>query len=103
MKNILIVEDDDVQREALCHIIKETNNTFSIHTASNYNEAAKIYEQIDIDLFLLDVDLSSSNSEKNGIEIGINLRTIKKYLQTPVIYITGIPEKLHSYLKHAFR
>lgn len=96
MKNILIVEDDGMQREGLCHIINEYNNAFNIHIASNYNEACKIYENIDIDLFLLDVDLSSSNSEKNGIDIGINIRTQKKYIQTPIIYITGVPEKLHS-------
>lgn len=96
MKNILIVEDEPHQMHCLKIILKEYNNNFIIHTASNAIEASDIYNNKTIDLFILDVDLSSTNSDKNGIDIGISLRADRPYSNTPIIYITGVPEKMHS-------
>ncbi|MBQ9701304.1 MAG: response regulator transcription factor, partial [Lachnospiraceae bacterium] len=67
---------------------------FEIFTASNSKEAISIYNSKLIDLFILDVDLSLSNSDMSGIDIGIHIRTNSRYNYTPIIYITGVPEKI---------
>lgn len=96
MKNILIVEDDIFQCKYITNTLIYFDSDFVIHTATNAEDATLIYTSHDIDLFILDVDLSPSGSLKTGIDIGKSLRQDNKYKNTPIIYITGVPEMIHS-------
>lgn len=96
MKNILIVEDDILQNNFIAKVLMDFDPHFVIHTTFNAEEATIIYTSHDIDLFILDVNLSPSGSSENGIDIGKNLRQDNKYKNTPIIYITGIPEMIDS-------
>lgn len=96
MKNILIVEDEPLQVRNLERILTDYNDKFTIYTASNSTDAAVIYTDKPIDLFILDVDLSLADSDKNGIDLGIALRIHKQYLNTPIMYVTSIQEKIQS-------
>ncbi len=96
MKNILIVEDDILQCEYITNTLIDFNFDFVIHSAINAKDATLIYTTHSIDLFILDVDLSPSGSPKTGIDIGKALRQENKYKNTPIIYITGVPEMIHS-------
>lgn len=95
MLNILIVEDEKLQTEALREMLLTYNPKFNV--AHNANNAISISSDYDIDLFILDVDLSdnsdSDNSNISGIDIGLKLRNSSKYSTTPIIYLTGVPEK----------
>ncbi len=96
MKTILIVEDDESQSNALQSILLEYNDALSIFTAQDINTATYIFEHTSIDLFLLDIDLDSCDSTQSGIDIGLALRSHIRYCNTPIIYITGIPELIHT-------
>lgn len=100
MLNILIVEDEKLQTEALKEILLMYNPEFNIFVAHNANSAINISTDYDIGLFILDVDLSadpdSDNTNISGIDIGLKLRNSSKYNTTPMIYLTGIPEKIHQ-------
>lgn len=96
MKKILIVEDDMVQLDGIAAILNQIDNSFEIYKSRDSSQAIHISQTVDIDLFILDVDLSITNSVDSGIDIGINLRHSIKYKNTPIIYITSIPEKIHT-------
>ena len=74
MLNILIVEDEKLQTEALREMLLTYNPKFNIYVAHNANNAISISSDYDIDLFILDVDLSdnsdSDNSNISGIDFG---------------------------------
>lgn len=96
MKNILIVEDDKLQANAIENALKNINPDFIVYIATDSVAALEIYTKNIIDLFILDVDLSLTTSPKNGIDIGKTLREHPKYKSIPIIYITSIPEMIHS-------
>lgn len=100
MLNILIVEDEKLQSEALKDMLLMYNPEFNIFIAHNANSAINISTDYDIGLFILDVDLSadpdSDNTNISGIDIGLKLRNSSKYSTTPIIYLTGVPEKIHQ-------
>lgn len=56
--NFLIVEDDNIQLTGLKYIIEEEYADAVVNTASTYNDAITIIDSFDIDIFLLDIDLS---------------------------------------------
>ncbi len=96
LKNILIIEDDEIQLNGIKATLKNYDKNFVIYTTTNDLDAAKIYESQTIDLFFLDVDLTNAGSDETGIDIGKKLRTLDRYKTTPIIYITGVPEMIHS-------
>lgn len=93
MSNILIVEDDSIQLTALSNIIKEYNREWSVYTAANFDSAIQILTNTTIHLFFLDIKFSQNLEEQNGIDLGVHIRSINHYINTPIIYIT-------SYLEH---
>lgn len=64
--NFLIVEDDNIQLTGLKHIIEEEYADAVVNTASTYNDAITIIDSFDIDIFLLDIDLSRWRKDRIG-------------------------------------
>ncbi len=89
MLNILIVEDSAVILEYLSKIIQKANSDWNISTCTNYKTALNLAKQIYFDLFILDYELNKENPEENGISLGLALRNMSYYQNTPVIFETS--------------
>lgn len=96
MKHYLIVDDDTNQITGLSNIIKKYNSEIEIQTATNITDALQILSSAFIDLFLLDISLSEEELSSDGIELGMMIRSIKKYKQTPIIYITSFSNRIQD-------
>lgn len=94
MYTVLIVEDDINQLDALSLIINQYNNKFTIFKADSYSAAVEYLDKYNINIFILDVDLSRTSNDFNGIRLGSLIRSKYKYIYTPIIFITSIPEKI---------
>ena len=87
--NILIVEDNDIQLQSLYKILSEkyTEDSFTYMLADNYDEAIRIINTNNIDIFILDIALS--DNPNGGIDIARFIRFKKNMPYTPIIFIPG--------------
>lgn len=83
--NLLIVEDDEIQRRNLKLMLQELEEEFNFFEASNLKDAIIIMDDNKIDLFYLDQNLPDGS----GIELGKKIREIDKYKLTWIIFITS--------------
>lgn len=83
---ILIVEDDIVIANDLTAIVQNEGYQV-IKTAYNYNQAIKAIEFYEIDLIILDINLTDSHS---GIDVA---NYIIKHKKIPFIYLTSYSTK----------
>lgn len=99
MKTVLIVEDNVRSMEMLVKIIKDLRGDVNIKTASTLEEAGILVMQNNIDLFMLDIILNSSNpGDVSGMKFAEYIRTFQKYKFTPIIFITALEDpQLHAY------
>ncbi len=105
MHNILIVEDDDTQRNSLYDTIHNKYPGWRILTASNYQEALDLVSQsIDIkqyfSLFLLDIQLSCQSDDFNGFTLSTHIRSQKEYYNTSLLFLTSVSDKIQFALSH---
>lgn len=84
MNNILIVEDDVIQRENLKKLLSEIYTSLNLYEAESQEEAMKISKTVPIDIFYIDVSLKNSS----GIDFAKELRKIKRYEFTWIVFIT---------------
>lgn len=97
MLNILILEDNIIQLNALASILEQNLEHAVILKAPDYNTAMKYLENHTIQFFLLDIELDAKHSDaKTGIDFGNHIRTIPKYQITPILFITSIPDKINA-------
>lgn len=98
MKHYLIVDDDVTQLTGLYNVIKEFDHSIEIHTTTNLTDALQILSSFFIDLFLLDISLSANKdtTSTDGIELGMIIRSMNKYKQTPIIYITSFSNRIQD-------
>lgn len=73
--NILLLEDEKIQREALASIIKSNFVDVRIYKAESKKEALKIINEKDVHLFFIDIHLKDSS----GLELA------KKYDNMKII------------------
>ncbi|MNK31466.1 putative transcriptional regulatory protein pdtaR [compost metagenome] len=85
-KNILLVEDDFLNRRLAKKILVE--NGYRILEANNTIEASELLKKEDIDLAVLDINLGTD--ERDGISIGKELS--EKY-RIPFVYLTAYDNK----------
>lgn len=95
MKTILIIEDDDIQRNNLAHIILEYNPKINLLQASSAKMAYNILRKEQIDLFYIDVNLP----DFNGLELAKKIRLLENYKLTWIVFITSHVE----YMLQAFK
>ncbi|AYF55267.1 response regulator transcription factor [Clostridium botulinum C] len=84
MYSILIVEDDEFQRASLKKMLQSLNKRFNIYEASNALDAFNLAKDIEINLFLVDIELE----ESSGLHLANKLRTVSKYKFTWIIFLT---------------
>lgn len=100
-RNILIVEDNEAHRSALCAIIQDLHKDVRVYCADSIDEALKLTLQHPIHLFLVDIILNSEKpGDVSGLEFAQQLRGIDKYKFTPLVFITSLEDpKLYSYIQ----
>lgn len=76
---VLLVEDDDVDREAVERAMRKPDTPYSLETAATESDARDALKREDFDVILLDYDL--------GISTGLDLLPFTG--DTPVIFVTG--------------
>lgn len=83
--NILLVENEKIQRQALASIIKENFIDVRIYEAGSIDEAIKLINEKDINLFFIDINLNNSS----GLELAKQIREYEKYKLTGMVFLTG--------------
>ncbi|MBF0196167.1 MAG: response regulator [Planctomycetes bacterium] len=81
MKNILIVDDDDIMSEMLAQMMELENHNTTI--ALNGNDAIKLLRESNYDLMITDIVMP----EKDGLETIIAVR--QSHPDLPIIAISG--------------
>ena len=83
--NILLVEDEKIQREALASIIKSNFVDVRIYEASSEKEALKVINEKDVHLFFIDIHLKDSS----GLDLAKKIRQHKNHSLTGIVFVTG--------------
>jgi DNA-binding LytR/AlgR family response regulator len=98
--NILIVEDDNIQRENLKKMLQGIDKNLKIYEAEDKDEALKILNYKTIDVFYIDIFLKNSS----GLDLTVEIRKIYIYelswiifLTTHIEYITQAFKQVHCY------
>lgn len=92
-KSVLIIEDEPIQREALEKLVLEVDAGVVVYTADNTATAYQILMERTIDLFLVDIILDEDkSSDASGVKLVEQIRTITKYMFTPVLFITSLED-----------
>lgn len=84
MVNILIVEDDNKQRENFVKMMHEADKNLNIYEAESKQDAMEILGKVFVDLFYIDISLKNSS----GLELAFEIREIEKYKFNWIIFIT---------------
>jgi two-component system sensor histidine kinase TorS len=75
---ILIVEDNQINLEVACALVKKLGH--QVYSASDGASALALYSQQDVDLALLDINLP----DMDGVELASRLRKMAQYNQRPL-------------------
>jgi len=99
MKNVLILEDNEIHMNMICNILKGVSPYINIFEAKDKKSAYEIAIENNIHLLLVDIILDVKNSnDVSGLEFVQQIRNIEKYSFTPVIFITSLSDpKLIAY------
>ena len=106
MKEVLILEDKEESRRILEELVKQVQPDADVYAVSSEDEAYAIAMKRTIDLFLVDIILHPETmGDQSGADFAQNLRTIEKYLFTPIIVITSLYDpKIYMYSAvHCYR
>lgn len=85
MLDILVVEDNKVERENLVKMIYESGDNIKVWEASSEYEALKISKDITVNFFYIDISLENSS----GMDLAIKLRYNDKYKLSWIIFVTS--------------
>lgn len=105
-KNILILEDNIKivfgVKKALENIY---GNRIKVYTSTTYEEACWIAHSVHIDVFVLDIILTTKiNGDTSGLKFAQELRNHFRYTFTPIIFLTTLEdpsnEAMHTF--HCF-
>lgn len=83
MYNLLIADDEQIERDAIEFLIKKKNLPFNVIKAKNGKEAINIFENKEIDFVILDIKMPLVD----GIEAGKNIRELN--INIPIVYLTA--------------
>lgn len=89
MGKILIVEDQVEIREMLIKKAQEMNPSVQIWGTGSAREALAFAQTNEVEAFFLDIQLE----DYNGLELAKQLRDIKRYMFTPLVFITAMPTR----------
>jgi DNA-binding LytR/AlgR family response regulator len=92
---ILIVEDQEPILLFLTQIIQEAHMNWTIDGTTNFDDALAFASSNSYHLFIIDYELDIENTDKNGLNLGMQIRSLKDYDHVPMIFET-------SYAEHIF-
>ncbi len=93
---ILLVDDNDLNRRLVRHILSDTYTT--IYEATNGNECLASLDKHDIDLVLLDLNMP----EKSGYDVLTELQQRQKTNSTPTVIVVSAESDPNS-ISHTFQ
>lgn len=97
-KIVLVVEDDFASRQYLLLLLKKLD--LESIAAETGEEALKIMNSSDADIFLLDIALGPGIS---GLELGAKLKEEGRFAETPMVAVTAFSkEKLEMFDEAGF-
>ena len=82
---ILLVDDEEINLQI---VQANLNLDYDVDATVNIQEALKLIEEHTYDAFIVDINMD----EMDGLELCKIVKTYKKYLYTPVIFVTIIDE-----------
>lgn len=92
-RSVLIIEDEPIQREVLEKLVLEVDAGAIVYTADNAATAYQILMERTIDVFLVDIILNEDkSSDISGVKLVEQIRTIPKYMFSPVLFITSLED-----------
>jgi len=91
-KNILVIDDEPSIVELLSFNLKKEG--YDVLKAYDAEEALKIVEDNDVDMFIVDIMLPGMD----GFELVRNLRSTEKHRHTPVIFLSAKSEEFDKVL-----
>lgn len=98
--DILIVEDDRAQLDGIEAILLENYEHMNCIKATTYEQAVQMMRVHKIQLFLLDISLGNPVSERDGVALGGYIRSLHRYINTPILYLTALsvdaPRAIHA-------
>ena len=92
--NVLIIEDSEAIAEYIKKCILDTFPNWSIDISTDYNSAIKLANINDYNLLIIDYELDTNNPQKNGLNLGRQLKKLSKYQNIPVIFETSYQEHI---------
>ncbi|MCD7825168.1 MAG: LytTR family DNA-binding domain-containing protein [Clostridiaceae bacterium] len=98
MKNVLILEDEEIESRMLRTIVEELQQDCCVYECASCEEAYSVAIEGMIHLFLADVRLKDE-FDFSGFKFIQNIRQMDKYHEVPVIFISS----LEGYELMAFR
>lgn len=96
---VLILEDEEIQADYLKSNILKCKEDWIIYVANTYEQALQLSNEYAIELFFLDIGLGKSES-KTGITFAMEIRSILRYKNTPIIYITAFPDEVYDVINY---
>lgn len=94
---LLLVEDDPIQLKYLKVLIEDSFPDISVTTSSTYKEAMNIIDTAAyIDIFVLDIMLTDTEDDPDGVSLGVHIKELTKYTNTPVIFITSYESRIYE-------
>lgn len=93
LKNILIIEDDEIIRNELAKLLE--NSGYKCSIICNFKNTLDQILEISPDLILLDINIPYINGE-------ILLQNLRKHLDTPVIMVTSKSEETDEVLSMSY-
>ena len=98
MSKLLIVEDDEIQKETLKKGIQTAYPNWCILSVITYKEALQtlldsIKQQDYFSMFLLDIQLEQKSGDMSGFVLAEQIRSYKEYFKTPIMFLTSLYEK----------
>jgi len=104
-QRVLIVEDDDMQRNELIKSLQTLHPPLAIQSAANLDEAESILQESILDgprlqLFLLDIHLSDDEDMHEGFQLAQMIRSHTAYQMTPLIFLTSNKKQIEFALNN---
>lgn len=83
MYNLLIADDEQLERDAIEYLIQQRKLPFKVYKAKNGKEALYLFNNTKFDFIILDIKMPLIN----GIEVGKTIREKNKTI--PIVYLTA--------------
>lgn len=92
-KSVLIVEDSKSQLEMIKKLVLEVDERTIVYAVRDVRTAYTTLLEKTIDVFIIDIILNIKKSgDTSGIRLVERIRTIPKYMFTPVIFVTSLED-----------